>query len=567
MKKRWIASILWVSILLVCTPAGPQNRVLVVEGGTLIDGSGGPPVPNAVIVIEGSRITSVGTKGKIAYPPGARILNEEGKTILPGLIDSHIHLKEWMPPLFLHYGVTTVYDTNNMTDWIVAQREAYRHGKIKGPRMFVTGASISGPAHGGAERAADLGGYTVHVATAEEARSAVRNTAAQGVDMIKTDYGLSSELLKGVVEEAKTKGLPVVGHSENIRMATQAGLKFMEHSVPLARAIVEAKDPGKAASIDADTGIGDEYMMDTAFFDPLVKLMVNSGVYINPTFSAQWSVANPRAAEWMKLAAELAKNPGAEFVPSDVRQSWAQPRTGGARNRDPQRAQHLADGFKKVQDFTRRYAEGGGKMVAGSDTPAYAPPGLSLHFEMQSLVDAGATPMQALMSATKWPAEMIYKDKELGSIQPGRLADLVVVQGDPLKDITAARNILLVIKDGEVIDTAFDPKFENPIPRSVNEARRGPDLGPEISSVTPKIAREGDQNLTVEIEGKKFRPQSVVRFDTTNLKTQFVGDSRLTAVIDSSSLKKVGTYAVTVVNPGSGGGTSNSLYFIVNFKY
>ena len=187
---------------------------------------------------------------------------------------------------------------------------------------------------------------------------------------------------------------------------------------------------------------------------------------------------------------------------------------------------------------------------------------------MQSLVDAGGTPMQAILAATKWAAELGHKEKDLGTVEPGKVADITVIEGNPLQDITAVRNVLLVVKDGEVVDTSYDPKFVNPIPRTaLNGQLQGPENGPELSGVTPGIAREGDRDVTLQVAGKKFTPQSVVRLDATELKTQFVSDSKLTAVIPSASLQKVGSYPVTVVNPGSGGGASNRRYFIVNFKY
>src|SRR5262249_26974073 len=118
----------------------------------------------------------------------------------------------------------------------------------------------------------------------------------------------------------------------------------------------------------------------------------------------------------------------------------------------------------------------------------------------------------------------------------------------------------------EVIDTSYDPKFANPIPRPVNE-QKGPDMGPALTTVAPRAANQGTTAVTLELTGEKFTPKSVVRFDTTDLQTHFVSDSKLTAIIDPRLLSKIGTYGVTVTNPGSGGGTSNVVYFMVDFRY
>jgi len=140
-----------------------QNQTLVVEGGKLIDGTGANAVNDAVVVIEGNRFKAVGARGKISYPPNAKVIDARGKTIMPGLFDAHIHLRQgWMLPIFFHFGITTVYDLTNYTGWIVAQREALKKGVIKGPRLFVTGRIIDGPSREGA--------YTLEVSAAEHER-------------------------------------------------------------------------------------------------------------------------------------------------------------------------------------------------------------------------------------------------------------------------------------------------------------------------------------------------------------------------------------------------------------
>jgi adenine deaminase len=186
---------------------------------------------------------------------------------------------------------------------------------------------------------------------------------------------------------------------------------------------------------------------------------------------------------------------------------------------------------------------------------------------MQSLVDAGLTPMQAILSATKWPAELFHLEGEIGSVEVGKKADVIVIAGDPLADITATRNILWVVKDGQVADTTVDPNYVNPLPRPANSDESGPDAGPEIATLAPIIAKQGDSEVTVTVGGRAFTPRSVIRFDTTNLRTEFVNDSQLTATIERRLLQTPGTYALTVVTPGSGGGTSNVAYFLVDFKY
>src|SRR5689334_20941004 len=109
----------WIVAVALCAgvATGAQGQTLVLEGGTLIDGTGKAPIANAVIVIEGSRIKAVGTRGQVTYPANARVIRTEGRTLLPGLFDSHVHIRDYMPPMFLHYGVTTIADTHDPTAW------------------------------------------------------------------------------------------------------------------------------------------------------------------------------------------------------------------------------------------------------------------------------------------------------------------------------------------------------------------------------------------------------------------------------------------------------------------
>jgi len=538
--RSWVGWIVLMTFVWGPLQASGQNETLVLEGGTLIDGTGRTPLGNPVVVIEGGRIKAVGTKGQVTYSQNARVINTDGRTILPGLIDSHIHLRDWMPQMFLRYGVTTVADTNNHKDWILLQREAWNSGKIKGPRLFVTGMAVAGPTY-----SPDDTHFPVN--TAEEARAFVKNAVDAGVDMIKVDH-LPLEQLKAVMEEASKNGVTVVGHSYNIRKAAQVGLKFMEHAEPLVNAILEEMGPEKlSAAAGEENPENLMHLLDTGLYDPLIQLMVKQGVFINPTFVGRWRFASPRGQEWVKAAGEIIKDPALAFVPSDIRQSWTRvPRSNPG-----------SEGLKKIEEFTRKYAEAGGKVVAGTDA-GYIP-GLSLNYEMQMIADAGVPPMKVIMSATKWAAEVMGKDKDLGTVEPGKLADITVIEGDPLADIAAAQNVRMVIKDGKVVDTSYDPMFRNPVPRPV-------ELHPTLSALNPRIATQGSPNVTLQIEGRSFNPKSVVRFDNADLPTQFVSDTKLTATVASRLLQNLGAYAVYVVNSGSGGGVSDAIYFLVNFK-
>ena len=439
-RVGWIVA---VATLLSPFQAWAQPQTLVLAGGTLIDGTGRTPIPDAVVVIEGSRIRAAGARGQVSYPATARVIRTNGQTMLPGLFDSHVHLRDYMPQMFLRYGVTTVADTHDPTEWSLAQRDAINRGAIRGPRTFVSG-----------ERAAntrDGDPPSLPLQTVDEARAYVRKLDAQGVDVIKVDSSLSYDQLRVVIDEAAAAGLRVVGHSQNIRRAAEVGLKYMEHTNTLTLAILEAM--GRPARVTSDQRGADIALMDPTHFPALIAFMVGQGVYVNPTLAAQWRSSTPRGPEWAAAAAQIVKDPGLAFVPADVRTSWTQPDS-----RPPNR-----EGYAKMAEFVRQYAKAGGKVISATD--AGFMPGLSMHYEMQMLADIGLSPMTIIQGATLWPAEAVGKAKDLGSVEPGKLADILVVEGNPLDDIGTTKSIRMVIKEGQILDTTYDPLFVNPLPR------------------------------------------------------------------------------------------------------
>lgn len=439
------------------------DRPIVVEGATLIDGNGGAPIENSVVVIEGSRIQAVGMKGAVRYPLDALIIRADGRTVLPGLIDAHIHSLDFFPPLFLHFGVTTVYDTANPTEWVIAQRDALKAGKIRGPRMFVTGVVIDGPDNTADRRDA----YRTHVRTPEEAGDLARTLLRRGVDALKVYQHLTPELLTPIVDEAHKAGTEAVGHSRDAREAMAAGLKFIEHSTPIAHATLS--DPAKISAMDAGALEHPEADIDPSLFDQLIDLMVRNAVYFNPTLTREWITVLPKRMKWYEEAAALLEDPAYRFIPAARRAYWL----GIARAPQGDAEPRALEAVRKIQEFTRRYVQAGGRIVTGPDSgPSSGPAnmaGLAMHVEMEALVDAGLTPMQAIQASTRWPAELLHKGKDVGTIAPGKIADLVIIDGNPLADIVATRRIQTVIMEGKVVDTRLDPGFRNPIPRPVAE--------------------------------------------------------------------------------------------------
>ena len=552
--RSWIGGLI-VAVLLGVSGATAQQRVLVLEGGTLIDGTGRAPIPDAVVVVEGSRIKAVGRRGQVPVPANGNVINLTGRTILPGLLDIHVHTQEWHFPMFLHYGVTTFADLDNDTAWIFAEREMLRNGRMKGPRMFVAGGKLYGPL--GNPGGGPLPQNATVNRTVDEAREHMRSVEALGADYLKIDDTLTYDQLAAVIEEGKRTGLKVIGHTQNIRRAARMGTRFMEHMDTMARSLLDPDGtkfslpwyPPRGGPVELPQ-VASESLINPKQFPPLIDELVKLGVYVNPTMVAEWSAATPRGQQLRNEAAQISKDPGLGFVPAKQREVWSGPLVRGRR-----------DGYANVAAFLREYSEAGGKVVVGTDSSGgqVTIPGLSAHYEMQMLADVGIPPTKIIQGATLWNAEAIGKDKDLGSVEPGKLADFTIIEGNPLADISVTKNVRMVIKEGEVMDTKYDPKWVNPIPQPYTTL-------PRIRTLSPLMAPQDGPAVTLELEGTGFLPTAVVRFDNVDLPTHFVSSTKLTATVGAQLLHNVGEYPLYVVNTGTHGNVSQSKSFLVNFK-
>lgn len=263
-------------------------------------------------------------------------------------------------------------------------------------------------------------------------------------------------------------------------------------------------DEGRLRTPEAD--------MDPALFGPLIDLMVKNGVYFNPTLTRVWIDVLPKRTAWYKAAAALLEDPAYRFIPAARREAWLRTAKAGPGNVD----QRMMEGLRNVEEFTRRYAHAGGKIINGPDSgPSSGPAnmaGLAMHVEMEALVDAGLTPMQAIQSSTKWAADLLHKEQDLGTVAPGRIADLILIDGDPLVDIRATRKIRAVIMDGKIMDPTLDPNFRNPIPRPVAEYAMD-SRDPELDAMTPEAARQGDAGVEIVSRARHAAHRSGTRCD------------------------------------------------------
>jgi hypothetical protein len=290
--------------------------------------------------------------------------------------------------------------------------------------------------------------------------------------------------------------------------------------------------------------------------------------------SARW--AAKRRAEYKQEDQKLLADPNLRYIPENIRQRalYYEP----AEDLSSAEREQLQQGYTNLQTFLRRFVAAGGKMLAGSDTASFVLPGISLHREMELLVEAGLSPMQAIVAATKNNAEFLHQQTMFGTVEEGKRADLLIVRKDPLQDIRNTQTIDTVIKDGQVIDTRYHADFRNPIPSPPPSWGYIANPQPTIKSLSPLTGAEGAETILM-IEGENFLAASHVEFNKQKVTAIPVSSSqvpgtaylpyytRLQATIPARLIAQAGRFpVVTVTNPPPEGGTSNVRYFIAPSK-
>lgn len=556
------ATACFVAALGLALPA--QAQILVIQGGTLIDGTGRPPIDNSVIVIEGERFKAVGRSGEVAIPPGAQVVDVRGRTVLPGFIDGHCHWEAFWGELYLHLGITTCVEieTNQNGPWALAQKEGTNLGKIRGPRIWPSGQAI-GAREGELETEGSRAwrGY-IAVDNADRVRAAVQQKKKDGYDVIKLSEYLTPDLVKAAAEEAHRLGMGVTSHTWDAIASANAGVDGIEHIWAVGYTSIMDLDRRRKLATDRTAGRIDAEeagaLYESQNFDKVIAAMVEHHVAWTPTIAKWLRPLSPSAQRFWQKEQEILADPGANF-PAAVRVITEYTTEKLFKRYKPEQLERTRIGYGKANDFIRRFVQAGGILKEGSDSPR-GMAGLLMHEALTMDVEAGAPPMTAIEAATLNVARTFHKDKDYGSVEPGKVADLSIVEGNPLQDMWATANVKSVVMNGKIVDIGFH-KYVNPIP----EFNSWQQLSEHIE-VSPLAVTQGSGPTILKVKGRGFWPFHQVLLNGRELETRFISRGELDATLPAEAIQEVGMYKVTVKSRGEPVAESYPAPLVVRFR-
>jgi imidazolonepropionase-like amidohydrolase len=443
--------------------AAAKLNVLVIEHVTVIDVADGPARADQTVVMSGDAITAVTSSSSTQIPKNAHVVDARGKFLIPGLWDMHTHIagisakpawaKQVLLPLLVANGVTGIRDMGGDLDALRVWRQEISSGALIGPRIVAAGPMLLPPRRSAALAAADPA--ELRIGTPDEARAAVDRLPGRGADFVKI-IEVPREAYFAIAEESKKVGISFVGHipSEvNAIEASKAGQKSVEHIIysslafdcssqetQLRRKASEAsqKRDGQAVA-DATDEANRTYSPEKAA--ALWRTLRMNGTWVTPTLFSIY--ANAHHLEDAPMDPQLA------FLPQALRKQWAPSQNPTQDDRDT--AAWWQRQFENDRKLTGEMHRAGVRLLAGSDSlDRYVFVGTSLHRELQMLVTAGLTTLEALQAATRNVADFLGR-KDLGAVAVGMHADLVLLDADPTLEIANTQKISAVILAGNFL--------------------------------------------------------------------------------------------------------------------
>ena len=466
-KMRDLAAALALALMLFVVPARADE--VVFRHVTVVDVVEGRLVRDQVVRVAGTRIVEVVPAASARIPKATRVVDARGKFLIPGLWDMHTHLLGGVPPgcpevtfaLMVAHGITGIREVGSFLDFLYSWRAEVESGRIVGPRIVGTGQLVDGVP-------TVYPGISIVARTPENARQTVNILAVRGAEFVKAYENLSRDAFFALVEQAKKDRLPVVAHVPLAVLAgdaSDAGVRSFEHLRNIEFACSRESDTllaERIAALEAGAGrIGSELRteihsgqrkraLDT--YDPerctaLLRKFAANGTWQTPTlFLNMREVRRPDLRDDVRAALR--------WVPNRQRTEW-EAWTKRVSDLKPEATAWMKRWADWEVQLVRRMNEEHVGLLAGTDvaTP-WTIPGVALHEELLALVEAGLTPLESLRTAALNPARYFEKTSEFGAVAPGMIADLVLINGDPLSDIRNVRRISGVVANGRYLDRA-----------------------------------------------------------------------------------------------------------------
>jgi amidohydrolase family protein len=450
---------------------------LAIYDVTVIDGAGAPPRPGMTVLVEQDRISAIGPVSKTEVPPDTPVITGTGKFLIPALWDMHAHVAnqgadslttDVILPMFTAFGIVGVRDMGGAFDRIERARIDMRQGRLQGPLVISPGPFLDGP-----QQTTPI---VMPVTDEESARDAVRKLVERHVDFVKVQSGLSREAWRAAGSEARRHGLVFAGHVPEAVSASEvvgSGQASIEHVSPvlpgdaglllacsakedeLRRELLAIRDATHQPNANAAELRTRQDALQLAMFDTydaarataLFRRMMKEKVVSVPTLVWSQTIVPTTREEPADLPLQA--------IPRVMRDRWFAARKRYFETSTDERLAHNARLAKSSIEFVRKMHDVGVTILAGTDSlDTFVLPGFSLHQELELLVRAGFSPMSALQSATRDAARYFGQERERGTVQKGKMADLLLLDADPLADIRNTRRIFVFIRGGDVLTRA-----------------------------------------------------------------------------------------------------------------
>ncbi len=418
----------------------PPARIVAFVGVHVVPMTGdGDLLRNQTVLVRNDRIAAIGERGRIAVPAGARVVEGEGRYLLPGLADLHVHLEYFDEPgvlnLFLANGVTTVRNMDGRP-YILEWRRRIAAGELLGPAIHTAGPLLDGDP--------PVRPDNTVVRDAAEARAAVLAQADAGYDFIKVYSNLSPEAYRAVLAAARERGLPVAGHvPRKVDLA---------ESLAAGQTIEHLADYGDWIEADDSPFLNRWHWsklylampVDAKKLESAAERIARAGVWTVPTLVQPERELAPTETLSTWLAA-----PEMAFIPADGREMWEGRVRRIAARMDAEDWERMKQGAENRRRLAAALRSAGARLLVGTDTPnPFVVPGYSVHEELENFVEAGYTPEQALAAATREAARFFGELEAWGTVEKGKRADLLLLEANPLEDIGNARRLAGVMVRG-----------------------------------------------------------------------------------------------------------------------